>query len=297
MGSPQTGTSDWSPIAGAEPARLQEARLQAHHAVQWLARAARAYVPAQPDDSHTNLGWDEAFGGFETHKMQGARIGVKLAPLALAILEGRDSTPSRILPLDGRKEGDIRGWLGEELGHLGLDARALDTPLPYKIPHHKITIGTPYTAQVLGDGFRDLATWYSNANQSLERLRKTAAARKLEALPARCWPHHFDFATLIPLDPKVDAAEKARFVGVGLSPGDENFNEPYFYVTPWPYPPPAKLPPIPEIGTWYTKKFTAAVVPAHRILAAQGRQTETEAFLAAAVEASLAALEYKPKKT
>jgi len=25
--------------------------LQAHHAVQWLARSARAYVPPQPDDA------------------------------------------------------------------------------------------------------------------------------------------------------------------------------------------------------------------------------------------------------
>jgi hypothetical protein len=296
MGSPQTGTTDWSPIEGTEPLRLHDARVQAHHAVQWLARAARAYVPAQPDDSHTNLGWDEAFGGFETHKMQGARIGVKIAPLSLAILEGRDSTPSRILPLEGLKEGDIRGWLGEELGHLGLDARALDKPLPYSIPHHKLSAGAPYTVQILGDGFRDLATWYSNANQSLARVSKLAAARKLEASPVRCWPHHFDFATLISLDPQLGKSEKARSVGAGLSPGDEHYNEPYFYITPYPYPPAAKLPPVPEIGAWHTKSFTAAVLPAHRILAAQGRQAETEAFLAAAVDASLAALEYKPKK-
>ena len=105
MGSPHTGTSDWSPIAGADPARLQEARLQAHHAVQWLARAARAYVPAQPDDSHTNLGWDEAFGGFETHKMQGARIGVKLAPLAIAILEGEIPRPRASSRSMGARKG------------------------------------------------------------------------------------------------------------------------------------------------------------------------------------------------
>jgi hypothetical protein len=91
---------DWAPIAGVDFARLHDARMHAHYAVQWLARAARAYVPSKPDDSHTNLGWDDVFGGFETHKMQGARVGLKLAPLSLAILEGRDSAPSRIFGLE-----------------------------------------------------------------------------------------------------------------------------------------------------------------------------------------------------
>jgi hypothetical protein len=62
-------------------------------------------------------------------------------------------------------------------------------------------------------------------------------------------------------------------------------------VTPWPYPEPLKLPPLPEIGRWHTQNFTAAVLPAHRILAASGRQTETEQFLAEAMLASLKTLE------
>lgn len=278
---------DWAPVSRIDFGRLHEARVQAHHAVQWLARAARAYVPAKPDDSHTNLGWDDAFGGFETHKLQGARIGLKFAPLSLAILEGRGSSPSRIFALDGRKEGDARTWLGEELSHLGLDARALDINPPYKIPPHKLAAGAPYAVTVVADALRDLAAWYSNANRSIGRIRDAMAETKLDASPVRCWPHHFDIATLISLDAGTGTLESTRSVGVGLSPGDEHFNEPYFYVTPWPYPPPAKLPKLPEIGSWYTKGFTAAVLPAHRILAAQGQQSETEKFLVAAVEASL----------
>jgi hypothetical protein len=47
---------DWRPLQVSDQQRLSMARLQAHHAAQWLARAARAYVPPQPDDGHTNLG-------------------------------------------------------------------------------------------------------------------------------------------------------------------------------------------------------------------------------------------------
>ena len=56
--------SDWVPLRDIDQRRLREARLQAHYAVQWLARAARAYVLPQPDDEHTNLGWAGALGGF-----------------------------------------------------------------------------------------------------------------------------------------------------------------------------------------------------------------------------------------
>jgi hypothetical protein len=133
---------DWRPLKGVDFARLQDARLQAHHAAQWLSRAAYAFISPNPDDSHSNLGWDETFNGLATHKLQGARIGLKLFPFSLAILEGMDAPPTRILNLDGHKEADLRAWLGEELGSLGLDARLLDKPPPYKIPPHKgVTTG------------------------------------------------------------------------------------------------------------------------------------------------------------
>lgn len=281
---------DWAPLTRIDFAKLHEARVQAHYAVQWLARTARAFLSPSPDDSHTNLGWDDAFGGFETHKLQGARIGLKLHPLALAILEGKDPTPSRILPLEGHKDADARGWLGEELGHLGLDARKLDVMLPYKLPPHKIATGARYAVGTMSDAFRELGAWYANANRSLARVRDAVTELKLESSLVRCWPHHFDIATLITLDKTSATIESARSVGVGLSPGDEHIDEPYFYVTPWPYPPLSRLPPLPEIGRWHTQNFTAAVLPARRILSAEGRQTRTEEFLTAAVEACLKVL-------
>ena len=64
--------SDWVPLRGIEQLRLSEARLQAHYAVQWLGRAARAYVPPLPGDEHTNLGWDGGLGGFTTYPVASA---------------------------------------------------------------------------------------------------------------------------------------------------------------------------------------------------------------------------------
>jgi hypothetical protein len=62
--------TNWVPLQAVEQSRLSEARLQAHYALQWLARAARGYIPPQPDDNHTNLGWDAGMGGLITHPLR-----------------------------------------------------------------------------------------------------------------------------------------------------------------------------------------------------------------------------------
>ena len=77
------------------------------------------------------------------------------------------------------------------------------------------------------------------------------------------------------------------FVGAGLSPGDEYYNEPYFYVSVYPEPQPEALPALPALGHWHTHEFTAAILPAHRILAATDQAAATGDFLQRAVAIAL----------
>lgn len=281
---------DWRPLAGVDPVRLQEARLQTHYALQWLARAAQAFIAPKPDDSHTNLGWEEEFGGFTTHKMQGAKIGLRLFPLSIMSLEGKNGEQGRLLHLDGHKEADLRTWLGETASSLGLDGRALDKPLPHKMPPHRISTGAPYNTGGMDDILRELAAWFANAGKSVNRFAEIMQQKQFEVMPARCWPHHFDLSARVVVRAGKGTLESGRSINIGFSPGDANYTEPYFYVSPWPHPPPSKLPPLPEPGRWHTLGFTAAVLPAQRILAAQGRQVETEKFLATSIGVSLKVL-------
>ena len=276
----------WQPIRGADFAQLREARLQAHHAVQWLTRAARAFVPPRPDDSHTNLGWDDALDGFVTHRLKGElRLGLSVTQLAL-VLVGASVQVS--LTLGGRTDADARWRLGELLAAHDLDPDRLDAKLPYDIPDHSTAHGAAYDLSGLTDALSDLAAWFANADQSLGRVREQMIARGLAPSPVRTWPHHFDMATLTLLE--AGDAEHARSVNAGLSPGDEHYEEPYFYVSPHPYPDPAKLAPLPELGHWHVRGFTAAIAPASRIIARRDCQAATEAFLNAAVAAAIAAL-------
>jgi hypothetical protein len=52
----------WQRLGAVKPGRLIEARLQAHHAVQWLPRLVRAHVPPEPGFAHLAMLWDESLG-------------------------------------------------------------------------------------------------------------------------------------------------------------------------------------------------------------------------------------------
>ena len=281
--------SDWRPLGGVDHRALSEARLQAHYGVQWLARAARAYIPARPDDGHTNLGWDDARDGLTTHRLPGGvRLGLSISALTLALLDADTVRSSLALP--GRTDSEARAWLGGEMQALQCDPSALDAPSPWEMPAHPIANGAPYDSGGVADARAELAAWFANADRALNRIRSGYAASypSMTASPVRCWPHHFDIATLMVLeggDP-----EHARSVNAGLSPGDGSYDEPYFYVSPWPYPDAGKLPPPPAPGHWHTRGFLAAVAPARAILATERPQRASEQFLDAAVAAAIAAL-------
>jgi hypothetical protein len=270
----------WHPLIGVDEAGLSGARVQAHSAVQWLARAARAYIPAQPNDGHTNLGWSDGFRGFVTHALpDGARLGLKVTDLTLTVLEGAGA--AIMLPLDGCGDAQVRAWLGRHMAARGLDPAALDDPSPYEVP--ALANGAVYAAAGLANLLRQLAAWYSNANAALGASRLDVIHQNLEAPPVRAWPHHFDLDTLVTIAP-------GRTMGVGFSPGDDFYNEPYFYVSLYPGPDVGALPPLPAIGHWHATPFTAAIARARRIVEAEDQKREVEAFLHAAVEIAIGAL-------
>ena len=273
--------SSWQPVPRANFMFLRAARLQAHTAAQWLARASRAYVPAQADDRHTSFGWDDAFGGLATHPLpDGSRLGLRIADLTLAFLD----VHPRELALDGRADAEVRAWLGARLASAGLDAGKLDAPLPYAIPEHALALGARYSLDELGDAFGTLSAWSANASAALASVQQRLAGRKLKAPPVRCWPHRFDFDCLVALG-------RGRTMGVGFCPGDEFCDEPYFYTSMWPEPSIPGLPLLPAMAHWHTYKFLAAMAPAHKIVAAHDQGDYVRTFLDVAVAAALDALD------
>ena len=275
----------WRAIRGVEIGRLREARLQTHYAVQWLARAARAFVPPHSDDRHTNLDWDDALGGFVTHPLKDdLRLGLGLAELRLMLVSPSVQVS---FTLNGRSDADARLRLGELLAAHDLDPTRLDAKPPYEIADHKVAHGAVYDTGSLADALSGLAAWFANADLSLGHVRDQMIAGGFPPSPVRTWPHHFDMATLTLLE--AGNAEYAPSVNAGFSPGDEHYEEPYFYVSPHPYPDRTKLPALP-FGHWHTRGFTAAILPASQIMMMADHQKTGDSFLDAAVTAAITAL-------
>ena len=130
----------------------------------------------------------------------------------------------------------------------------------------------------------ELRAWFAAASSAIEELARAHD----NASPVRCWPHHFDLATLLTLDPGADA-EDARSVGIGFCSGDGNYDQPYFYVTPWPYPDASALTDLSKGTFWHTKDWTGAILTGEQILAFPS-ETRSQRVLSALEEAVSAGL-------
>jgi hypothetical protein len=259
---------------------LDGARDMAHKAVQLVTKAARANLEAAPDDSHSNLGWIDDLGALVSQPLAGNNgnlyVGLNLSRLSLMIISGDEPGPS--LDLAGVSDVDASEWLDRKLALAGLRP-ALFSSLPYDLPASAAGIEV-YSTDGLEDALTALSAWFSLADAKLSEFATSQADLSPGPSPVRCWPHHFDIATYVGLEES--DAEIARGIGVGMSPGDESYSQPYFYINPWPHLDAADLPDLPPPGHWHTQGYVGAVAPAEEVLSLSDIDRELSAFIATA---------------
>lgn len=282
--------SNWLRLGTVKPRDLESARLQLHYAAQLVASVGKTLLAPQPDDSHPNLGWSHPRGalvGRETPDPTALRAALNVGALELSLL-GPDDQPVATLALDCRSMEEAKRWLASALTKAGVDVpQAGLTPTGYEIPDHPLAHEGRFSRGP-GVDLGEMARWFANGTDAMIRVVERSGIES----PVRCWPHHFDVGALLVLESAADGSV-AKSVGIGLSPGDGSYAEPYWYVSPWPYPDASALPELPASGHWHTEGFTAAVLTGTDLLeggpaAEQGARTAS--FLDAAVDASRRAL-------
>ena len=231
----------WKSLGAAFPGALTEARLQLHWAAQLVSGPGASLLPAQTDYAQTNLGWDSQLGVLEGRHAgpESLQAGLVFEGLELLAKDGARERSS--MRLAGRTWQQARAWLGEEMAG---DEAAIALPV-HEMPAHPVGEGAVFS-DAGSEARIELASWFANAFALIGEL----VADESAASPVRCWPHHFDVASLIALDAGV-GSEEARSIGVGFSPGDGSYEQPYFYVTPWPYPDKEDLPPLAAGAHWH----------------------------------------------
>ena len=88
-----------------------------------------------------------------------------------------------------------------------------------------------------------------------------------DASEVRTWPHHFDIATLLVLERDEEGAP-SQTVGVGMSPGDGSFTEPYWYVNAWGYSENAAFPELHTPGHTHREGWSGFVLTATELIKA-----------------------------
>lgn len=244
------------------PTALAAERLQIHFAIRTLASAAHALREHAPDDSHSNLGVTPHGMRLFTHELTQAgdrQLGLELTTLKLCVLDHEVETAS--FELEGHRVEDALAWAGEALGHAG--------PLPLRtfpdFPEHdlehdgRFQLGSAKSRSVLGQ-------WFAMADRALNSILGDDSRAGVR----RIWPHHFDLGGLVDLG-------DGRGVGLGMSPGDQLFDQPYLYTYAYPTPEPYRDFDGPR-GSLSTKGFEGYLLLGEELLAGDHPRRDAETF-------------------
>jgi hypothetical protein len=258
----EASQSDWRTVGEIDPRKLVEARTQLHWAVQPVMAFADCALEHASDDSQANLGWSddlEALVGRQ--RPDGFSAGLRIRDMTLMVFDERQAIAESV-SLEGQTIDSAVSWLEEVV--------AVCTGAPiirpirirdYEMPAHPVAEGAAF---VLDDppAFAELARWFTNGNLVLTELTSSDE----DWAEVRCWPHHFDLGTIISLESSGDTSS-GRSIGVGMSPGDASYPEPYLYVNPYGLAdPPTDGPALESGGRWHKDGWFGAVLTATSIL-------------------------------
>jgi hypothetical protein len=266
----------WRKLGSVDPLQLKEVRLQVHWAAQLASSFADDGLERLPDDSQSNLGWQDDLEVLRARqRADGLAAGLRPVDLTLLVFDASGKVADA-LPLAGRTLDEGLSWLGEltasPSGGAPIQLRG------HSMPNHPTASGSPFVLQP-EPAYSELARWFANGNAALEVL----ASSQPGWAEVRCWPHHFDLGTLVSIEASNDPSS-GRSIGVGMSPGDDSYAEPYFYVNPYGLQStPSALPALPPAAHWHTTRWFGAVLTGSALLESDDPEANLAAFLDSAV--------------
>jgi hypothetical protein len=272
-----------------KPQDLTESRLQLHYAIQFIAATGAALAEPLPDYSHTSLDWSPdlaLFWGAPIRATTPFRVALNPVTLTSLLL---DSQQEAIATFSLQQKTLVEGmsWHQGEITKLGADAGKIEFLAypPDDFPDHPLAHGATFHNREAAER-QELTGYYVHTHRLLQELVDTTE----DASPIHIWPHHFDMAVLISLSGKKGG--EPMTIGVGMSPGDNSYSEPYWYVSPYPHPSLENLPSLAGHGFWHTEHWVGAVLTASKLAqdSAAAQEEQVGAFLQSAVEASQALL-------
>jgi len=227
-----------------DPKTLSDSRIQLHWATQLLAAAADARLEKATDDSHSNLGWDA-----NENKL------INRAGCAIDVVGFKLEYQGESINLIGKTLAESAQWLSENMGaEIGFR--------DYEMPPHGVANGDAFSPNP--EHLREIADWFTFGQKAL------AGNGEL-----RVWPHHLDLGFWLPGD------VEGRSIGGGFSPGDNHYDQPYFYINPYGIDQPDSFPDVAP-GLW-TQYWLGAVLTSDVLESVEDANSVAAEFVGSAI--------------
>lgn len=253
---------EWRDFNSVDLHELIITKKQFHQAIQTVAAVGRKFSDYSANDENANLIWVPGLTRLAGNWVEGNRTfrtSLSFNDFCIYLVDEKVNTISKFL-LNGKNQTQLLVWMEEQIGKLDLDASDLTLNLPYTIPSYQTQAGENFLVDLeLADEF---SKYYHNTFICVRDIAK----KLIDDIPEiRTWPHHFDIAMTIVVKDTGDI-ETNSTVTLGMSPGDDEFETPYFYVNTWPHVDTAKFSKMPNGAIWHEQYWTGSVLLVQNII-------------------------------
>ena len=223
----QTDLIGWRTLNRPYDKDFDQALRQHHQASQFIALAGKYLVPRAADDSHTNMIFH-----FEKHALTGRQFGqdfqlcLKLRDLVLCQADKQRKTLWEI-DLKGKTRLKAFSEMKLLMEATGVDTSNLQERMHYTLPAHELDQGGVFHIDN-----REANDEAIDARYNAGLVLRQVAAPFEYAYPVAIWPHHFDTATILPIEYD-EEGKLIRSLGLGWAIPDKLLPEPYYYIQYW----------------------------------------------------------------
>lgn len=263
---------EWLDFAPVDYQKLRQTREYYHHAVQYVSLVGRRFIP-EGTQNRSSLIWVPGLfrlAGKWTEGEVNFRSSIGFQSFTLYLVDEKVITIAS-LDLNGKRHIQGMVWLEEQLAKLKLKATKLQMKLPYKLPDYPTINGARF--DVPPDMGLELGKYFHNSYVSLRDIRREMKTEE----PILVWPKDFDQVLTIVVKDSGDPDTTSR-IALGMSPGDQYFDRPYFYVNTWPYADVDHCPKLSNGAKWFSDEWTGAVLIADLLLEAGDQKAILDQF-------------------
>lgn len=265
---------EWRSFSSLDFEKLRATRIQFHRAVQTISEVGRHFSPHSDIDESAALIWVPGFSRLAGKWVKGRksfRCSLSMPSFSIFLVDHKVSTIAEYA-LEGKNSLQVMVWLEEQLAKLGLKASHLVMHPPYELPSDVEDSGEIF--QLADPAYAaELAKYFHNSFVSIRDFKHRLRQKED---PIYIWPHRFDQALEITVKDSGDPETNSR-IALGMSPGDEHIDTPYFYVSCWPFADIRHLEPLDDGGSWVAEDWTGAVLHAKDMLGT-GQKEKLDGF-------------------